>query len=69
MAWMMELASLIFLTDVVLLFSKRFHFNVTKFFNMYVCMCTFLFYVWSTVWNTGCSSEMLSHHFKFQFYG
>ena len=29
MAWMMELASLIFLTDVVLLFSKSVHFNAT----------------------------------------
>ena len=29
MAWMMEPASLIFLTDVVLLFSKSVHFNAT----------------------------------------
>ena len=37
---MMELASLIFLTDVVLLFSKSVHFNVTIFDYVYVCMCT-----------------------------
>ena len=29
MTWMMELASSIFLTDVILLFSKSVHFNAT----------------------------------------
>ena len=38
MAWMMELASLIFLTDVVLLFSKSVHFNATIYiFGLSVC--------------------------------
>ena len=37
MAWMMEPASLIFVTDVVLLFSKSVNFNATIYFCLSVC--------------------------------
>ena len=46
MAWMMELASLIFLTDVVLLFSKSIHFNATIYiyiFGLSVCCILYCF--------------------------
>ena len=43
MAWMMEPASLIFLTDVALLFSKSVHFNATIYFCLSVC-CVIFYY-------------------------
>ena len=41
---MMELASLIFLTDVALLFSKSVHFNATIYFCLSVCCVIYIFF-------------------------
>ena len=42
MAWMVKQASPIFLTDVVLLFSKSVHFNATIYFCLSVCCISVL---------------------------
>ena len=54
---MMELASLIFLTDVVLLFSKSGHFNATMHIYRSKCMlCTVL----CSIINQLCSSTLMN---------